>query len=872
MPTVSVGRDRLFEALGRTYTDEEFDELCFKFGIELDDINMHFVIEILPKSSGGTRIFTKRFRIQALYPRSCELSKFDAPAYSCMRRCSYTCLELEYACTTEKAIQRKEKHLDEEGTEDDGETIYKIEVPANRYDLLCLEGLAQALRIFNGLDPIPTYNVANIGKESMLEMHVKTETSKIRPYVVCAVLRGVTFDEAKYNSFIDLQDRLHQNICRRRTLVAIGTHDLDTIEGPFTYEALPPAEINFVPLKQTRNFRADELMEFYKSDLKLKKFLHIIENSPVYPVIYDCKRTVLSLPPIINGAHSAISLKTKNVFIECTATDLTKANIVLNTMVTMFSVYCERKFEVEPVKVTYSDGKSFVYPDLSIYNMNVPLSYITGIIGVQLPEEKLLLLKFKHIHGTLNGFEISTILASFEKKEDGNFSVDTKQPTTFQVASLLHKMQLRAEKSLSEDKKVKFVVFVPPTRSDVLHPCDVAEVFALMHYCLELLSHHSCCVFVLIWIQPLNHFLKDVAIAYGYNEIPKRKPASLKPLPLSQFSDLIRTEIAMAGYTEVLTWILCTKKEISSMLNREEDSSAAIIADSRTSEFECLGGLRLPSLPIHILGASCLNASTFFEVLFRINTAITLQVVRSTLMPGLLRTVGHNKDHSKPIKIFEVGDVVFLDATNDVGAVNRRHLAALYCGATSGFELIHGLLDKIMEATGANFVSPGNSSGYYIEKSEEPALLQGRQASVIYAGKRIGTFGIVHPKFATANYRPNSGVIHVLPFGFRSSRSLTFRIPAPFWSLTCRLSYSQVSRRAHNSGVELAQGSEGRLGVKQSFGTKIDGPPLGCLRIGRDSENGPFLGQIDVLWLDSGVGHEARWSFGLKIDWSPPAG
>lgn len=58
--------------------------------------------------------------------------------------------------------------------------------------------------------------------------------------------------------------------------------------------------------------------------------------------------------------------------------------------VTMFSVYCERKFEVEPVKVTYPDGKSFVYPDLSIYNMNVPLSYITGIIGVQLPENEVL--------------------------------------------------------------------------------------------------------------------------------------------------------------------------------------------------------------------------------------------------------------------------------------------------------------------------------------------------------------------------------------------------------------------------------------------------------------------------------------------------
>jgi len=38
MPTVSVKRDLLFQALGRTYTDEEFDELCFEFGLELDEI------------------------------------------------------------------------------------------------------------------------------------------------------------------------------------------------------------------------------------------------------------------------------------------------------------------------------------------------------------------------------------------------------------------------------------------------------------------------------------------------------------------------------------------------------------------------------------------------------------------------------------------------------------------------------------------------------------------------------------------------------------------------------------------------------------------------------------------------------------------
>ncbi len=69
---------------------------------------------------------------------------------------------------------------------------------------------------------------------------VRPETLLVRPFVVCAVLRGVTFDTARYNSFIDLQDKLHQNICRKRSLVAIGTHDLDKLQGPFTYEALPP--------------------------------------------------------------------------------------------------------------------------------------------------------------------------------------------------------------------------------------------------------------------------------------------------------------------------------------------------------------------------------------------------------------------------------------------------------------------------------------------------------------------------------------------------------------------------------------------------------------------------------------------------------
>ncbi|KAJ0761410.1 putative phenylalanine--tRNA ligase [Helianthus annuus] len=115
-------------------------------------------------------------------------------------------------------------------------------------------------------------------------------------------------------------------------------------------------------------------------------------------------------------------------------------------------------------------------------------------------------------------------------------------------------------------------------------------------------------------------------------------PASLKPLPLNQFSDLIRREIAVCGYMEVLTWILCSYKENFAMLKRKDDKSTAV-------------------------------------------------VVRSSLMAGILKTAAHNKDHPKPIKIFEVGDVTVFDELKDVGSTNHRQLAALYCGATSGFEV-----------------------------------------------------------------------------------------------------------------------------------------------------------------------------------------
>ena len=95
--------------------------------------------------------------------------------------------------------------------------------------------------------------------------------------------------------------------------------------------------------------------------------------------------------------------------------------------------------------------------------------------------------------------------------------------TASQMASLLSKMSLKVEPSPDAST---LTVTIPPTRSDILHACDVME---------------------------------DVAIGYGFNNIVETRPKAstiATPLPVNKLSDKLRRELAQAGYTEVLAFTL----------------------------------------------------------------------------------------------------------------------------------------------------------------------------------------------------------------------------------------------------------------------------------------------------------------------------
>jgi len=578
MPTIGIKRDLLFEALGQTYTETEFDELCFEFGLELDEV------------------------------------------------------------VTEVNDQGKE------------EIVYKIEIGANRYDLLCLEGLVRSLLVFQGKLSAPVYSLSKPDQGQVQQLLLDPSVASVRPHVIGAVLRGVTFNKARYNSFIDLQDKLHQNLARKRTLASVGTHDLDTIKGPFRYMAKTPKDIKFVPLNQTKEFTSAELMDLYSTDSHLKPYLPIIKDSPVYPVIYDSNDVVLSLPPIINGEHSKITLNTKNILFEVTAVDLTKASIVLDTLVTMFSQYCDTPFTVEPVQTILPGGETLTYPKLSSRTETVSAKKINSNIGINLPAEK--------------------------------------------ISELLTKMCLSTKVSGDD-----LTVTIPPTRADVLHPADIYE---------------------------------DVAIAHGYNNIVKTIPKTLtvaKQLPINKLTDQLRESTAQAGFTEALTFSLCSRDDVATKMRKDIKNIPAVhISNPKTLEF---------------------------------------QVARTSLLPGLLKTVQANRKMPLPLKLFEISDVVLKDAGAEVGARNERHMAAVFYNKSPGFEIIHGLLDRIMQLLEVPPAPSQDNSGYYIRQGDDPTFFPGRAAEIVAYGQVVGSLGVIHPDVITGfdlNLPCSALEINVEPF------------------------------------------------------------------------------------------------------------
>ena len=323
--------------------------------------------------------------------------------------------------------------LEFEGWTEDDE--FQLEFAPDRLDRLSVEGIARSLRYHYGDDRgvyVPSTNSA--------EWTIEVEDQPAeRPYVTGAVVRGLDMDEDALASLIQVQEKLHATMGRKRAKGAIGVHDLTMLKGAaategtgksITYTSVDPDEATFVPLDSDQEMTPNEVIADHETG---QTYGDLVADFDRVPAIYD-SIGLFSFPPVINGRRTEVSENSRDLFIEMTGTDQWTIDHMLNIVCYALEA---RGGTVERVAVEYGAdapgeyaGHTLERPDFDTRTKTVSHDRIETILGVSLEERE--------------------------------------------VIDYAERAGLDAEQT-RDDGESAYEVEIPPYRVDVLHPLDVID-------------------------------------------------------------------------------------------------------------------------------------------------------------------------------------------------------------------------------------------------------------------------------------------------------------------------------------------------------------------------------------------------------------
>jgi phenylalanyl-tRNA synthetase beta chain len=122
-------------------------------------------------------------------------------------------------------------------------------------------------------------------------------------------------------------------------------------------------------------------------------------------------------------------------------------------------------------------------------------------------------------------------------------------------------------------------------------------------------------------------------------------------------------------------------------------------------------------------------------------------VLRPSLIPGLLRVLGHNANHRTPaMRVFELGHVFGVPMPNHVVPYERDHLAVAFAAEGDDARTATRALDTLIEALGIN------PAAIALEQGEVAGLHPTRSARVVGSGTgfNLGSVGEVDPDVCKA--------------------------------------------------------------------------------------------------------------------------
>jgi phenylalanyl-tRNA synthetase beta chain len=294
----------------------------------------------------------------------------------------------------------------------------EIEINPDRPDLLSYQGYKRSFLAFLGRKTgLKKYKINSPEKD--YEVKIDSSVKDVRPYTACSIVKGLKLDDEKIKELIEIQEKLHITIGRKRKKVAIGIYPLEKIKLPITFKALEPDKIKFIPLEMNRELSGLEILQRHPAG---RDYAHLLSGKIKFPIFIDSNRQILSMPPIINSQLTGkITDKTKDIFIECSGFDLEILKHCLNMIVTTLADMGGKIYQMK-----LSGG--VLTPDLTPRKTKISLENTNKLLGLDLKEK--------------------------------------------QIKELLEKMGYSYEKGVME---------IPAWRTDILHEVDLIEDVAIAH-------------------------------------------------------------------------------------------------------------------------------------------------------------------------------------------------------------------------------------------------------------------------------------------------------------------------------------------------------------------------------------------------------
>jgi len=254
------------------------------------------------------------------------------------------------------------------------DNILRVEYNPNRPDFSSVYSVARALQGFLGIRTgLPRYRTS----KPRVKMYVDASVKDIRPFIGCAVVRGLRLDEDDLQELIAMQEDLHWIIGRNRKKMAIGLHDFSALTPPFTYRAVKPDEVRFTPLKDYRRMTPAEVLA--KNEIG-RKYSWLVASLQRIPVLVDARGEVFSMPPVVNAALTELTPGVRDVFIDVTGTEKERVSQALNILA---SALADAGGKVEQVSVLYKEGR-WLTPDMRPYKMQLDVTMASALTGLEL--------------------------------------------------------------------------------------------------------------------------------------------------------------------------------------------------------------------------------------------------------------------------------------------------------------------------------------------------------------------------------------------------------------------------------------------------------------------------------------------------------